>query len=396
MRPAGLYIHLPFCLQKCAYCDFCSYTGLEDHYVAYVNALLREAEAQAATWSDRSFDTVYIGGGTPTALPHDVLIDLWQELKQRLPIAADSPNEVTIEANPGTVDVRALTSLRVAGIQRLSIGVQSLNDHELALLGRIHGADQARQAVQMARVAGFDNVNLDLMFGLPGQQLSDWQQSLKEALWLAPEHLSLYCLTVEQGTPLAEQIASARLPAPDDDLAAEMYEWAQDLLCAAGYYHYEISNWARLTPEDERKGQGTAIIPAMACRHNLKYWRYEPYLGLGVASHSFDGSRRWANTDDVAEYIACWERNQSATAFCEEPSPEQQLGEAMMLGLRLIDGVFRCEMEARFGVNLMEVYGAEIQELVQQGLLLSDADGRIRLSRRGRLLGNRVFAAFLR
>jgi oxygen-independent coproporphyrinogen III oxidase len=393
MRTAGLYVHIPFCLQKCAYCDFCSYTGLEAQYPAYMRALLREADARAEAWADISFDTVYIGGGTPTVLPHDALVDLWRGLKRRLPIAAERYNEVTIEANPGTVDVRALANLRAAGIQRLSIGVQSLNDHELALLGRIHRAEQARRAVQMAREAGFDNVSLDLMFGLPGQRLGDWQRSLEQALWLAPEHLSLYGLTVEPGTPLAEQIAAENMPEPDDDLAADMYEWAQDLLCAAGYRHYEISNWARLTAEEKRQD---LLAPALACRHNLKYWRYEPYLGLGVAAHSFDGRRRWANLEDVPEYIARWERNQDTTAFSEELSPDQQLGEAMMLGLRLIAGVSACEIEARFGVNLMQVYGAEIEKRVQQGLLVSDANGRICLTRRGRLLGNRVFAAFLR
>ncbi len=393
LHTAGLYIHLPFCLQKCVYCDFCSYTGLEAHYTAYIKALLAEAETRAEAWSNRSFDTVYIGGGTPTVLPHDLLIELWQGLERRLPIVSREDREITIEANPGTVDTLFLASLHEAGIQRVSIGVQSLNDHELALLGRIHRADQARRAFQMARAAGFENMSLDLMFGLPGQQLEDWQRSLQQALTLAPEHLSLYCLTVEPETPLAAQIASKGMPAPDDDLAAEMYEWAQDLLCAAGYRHYEISNWARLTAEDERPD---LMVPALACRHNLKYWRYESYLGLGVAAHSFDGRRRWANLEDVSEYIARCGRNQDTTAFCEELSPEQQLGEAMMLGLRLIAGVSRRDIEARFGVNLMQVYGAEIERLVQQGLLESDAHDRIRLTRRGRLLGNRVFAEFLR
>jgi oxygen-independent coproporphyrinogen III oxidase len=391
MRTAGLYIHIPFCLRKCIYCDFCSYTGLEVLYPFYVAALLREAEARVEAWSDVSFDTVYIGGGTPTVLPHDTLIDLWRGLKSRLPIAADGL-EATIEANPGTVDVVALTSLRVEGIERLSIGVQSLNDHELAILGRIHHAAEARQAVHMARAAGFSNVNLDLMFGLPDQQLDDWQRSLRQALLLTPEHLSLYCLTVEPETPLAAQITAGSMPAPDDDLAAEMYEWTQDVLCEAGYHHYELSNWARMTAK-EQQGQDL-IVPALACWHNIKYWRYEPYLGLGIAAHSFDGRRRWANLEDVAEYIARWGQDQDTVAFCEELNPEQQLGEAMMLGLRLIAGVSPHEIEARFGVSLMQVYGAEIETLVRQGLLIADA--RIRLTRRGRLLGNRVFAAFLR
>ncbi|MBC7236751.1 MAG: radical SAM family heme chaperone HemW [Chloroflexi bacterium] len=387
MRTAGLYIHIPFCRSKCFYCDFCSYAGMEELHADYVQALLAEAANESGSWGETLFDTVYIGGGTPTQLALDLLLNLWESLPTRLPIAAEA--EVTIEANPGTVGRTTLSVLRSAGVNRLSLGVQSLNEQELRLLGRVHTVDEARAAIEAARQAGFDNLNLDLIFGLPGQSLAEWHRSLEQALALAPEHLSLYALLIEEGTPLAEHIAQGRLSPPDDDLAADMYELAQDLLEAAGYRHYEISNWARSSSDD--RGHRA---PALACQHNLKYWRNEPYLGLGVAAHSYDGQHRCANLQEPRLYIERIARGLSVRASCLHLMEEDRLAETMMLGLRLIEGIDRNEFAYRFGHELEELYGPTIRKLGGQGLLEVDEVG-IRLTRRGRLLGNRVFAEFL-
>ena len=287
--------------------------------------------ARTAPWQGTAFDTVFIGGGTPTLLPADGLAALLAACREALPVLPGA--EITTEANPGTVDGAGLAILRAAGIERLSLGVQSLNDDELRLLGRIHTADEAREALAAARAAGIRNVNLDLIFGLPGQTLADWRATLDGALDLAPEHLSLYALTVEEGTPLEAAIAAGTLPPPDDDLAADMYEYAEATL-TADYAHYEISNWARRLP-----GEAGHDPPALACRHNLKYWRNARYLGLGAAAYSYDGHVRAANVDDPAAYIARIAAGESARVSAETTDRPREMGETMMLGLRLSQGV---------------------------------------------------------
>ena len=391
----GLYLHIPFCQAKCNYCDFVSYAGLEHLHADYVRALIDEITLCADAWADARFETVFIGGGTPTVLPPSQLALLLAACRRSLRISEDA--EVTIEANPGTVDYNDLVALRAAGINRISLGVQSLDDKELALLGRIHDAQEAINAYRLARRAGFDNINLDLIFGLPNQTVKRWRETLKGALALRPDHLSLYALTVEENTPLALSIAQGVLPEPDDDLAADMYELAEEMLESAGYRHYEISNWARRTSADTPTG-----FPSLACRHNLIYWHNGRYLGLGVAAHSYDGEQRIANLSDPVAYIAHMQAGELAIATSESLSLERRMGEMMMLGLRLIQGVsWRC-FEERFGVSLQQVYAHEIDDLAEKGpvpgtdgLLIVDEQG-IRLSKRGRLLGNRVFAAFVR
>ncbi len=388
MPTAGLYVHIPFCRSKCRYCDFCSYPGLDALWRDYLAAVALEAAQAGHTlpWERMTFDTVFIGGGTPTLLPAEGLAALLANLRRALPILPAA--EISIEANPGTVERAGLAVLRAVGYNRLSLGVQSLDDGELALLGRTHTAGEARAALAAAREAGFDNVNLDLIFGLPGQTLASWRATLAGALALAPEHLSLYALTVEEGTPLAADIAAGRLPTPDDDLAADMYEHAEAAL-AANYAHYEISNWARRTPGDPEFGP-----PRLACRHNLVYWHNERYLGLGAAAHGYDGRHRMANTADVAEYVAHMGARQSALAESEATDRAREMGETMMLTLRLAEGMAWAEFAGRFGVELRAVYGQTIDELAEDGLLQADERG-IRLTPRGRLLGNRVFGAFL-
>jgi len=388
-RSAGIYIHVPFCRAKCAYCDFVSYPGLDHLHADYVQAIQREIALRAPAWAQRRFDTLYFGGGTPTLLPAAEIGALIKACQDILGLVEDA--EITVECNPGTVDLAKLQALRRVGVNRLSLGVQGLDDRELKLLGRIHSASEALEVYRLAREAGFGNINLDLIFGLPGQRLARWRETLSKAIALRPEHFSLYALTLEPGTPLAERVARGEWPAPSDDTVAKMYELAEALLDEAGYEHYEISNWARRT-ESSLDAEG---LPILACKHNLKYWRNECYLGLGAGAHSYDGLRRYANVSDPAEYIGRMRTGKDPVAEAEETDRTRAMGETMMLGLRLHVGICWESFSQRFNVDLREIYAQEIQELRAQGLLEVDERG-LRLSPKGRLLGNRVFAAFLR
>jgi oxygen-independent coproporphyrinogen III oxidase len=372
---AGLYVHIPFCRAKCAYCDFNSFAGLEPLYSQYVRAVAREMETVAPA----TLRSVYLGGGTPTVLPLSDLAQILEAVQGGRSLAPAA--EVSIEANPGTVDAASLSGLVALGVNRLSLGIQSFDDAELRLLGRIHTAAEALEAFRTARDAGFRNISLDLIFGLPGQSLASWRASLHRALDLAPEHLSLYALSVEPRTPLAGGIERGELPIPDPDLAADMYELAEEACAAAGYFHYEISNWAR---------QGD-----LRCEHNLVYWRNEDYIGLGAGAHSWARGQRWANVASPPEYTALLSRGASPVASEEAIPPELEMGETMMMGLRLVDeGVTFEGFRRRFGADLRQWYAVEIEELDRLGLL-EIGDGRVRLSPRGRLLANQVFYRFL-
>jgi oxygen-independent coproporphyrinogen-3 oxidase len=295
--------------------------------------------------------------------------------------------EITTEANPGTVDRERFAALRALGVDRLSMGVQSFDDAELRWLGRIHNAVEAECSFEAARTAGFDNINLDFMFGLPDQQPETWVRTLARALALDPQHLSLYSLIVEDGTPLADWVRRGAVAEPDDDLAADLYTCAMEALAEAGFDQYEISNWARAGRE---------------CRHNLVYWRNEPYLGFGAGAHSFDfspdaleGGRRWWNVRSVPAYIKRMRSGPEAHEGEEIITPPLAMGETMMVGLRLVrEGVKDDRFRTRFGLGLTEVFGETIERLVTDGLLERMAEG-VRLTPRGRLLGNQVFAAFL-
>jgi oxygen-independent coproporphyrinogen III oxidase len=285
-----------------------------------------------------------------------------------------------MEANPGTVDEAYLTAVRKLGVNRLSLGVQSFNERELVLLGRIHNAAQARDAVRFARSAGFDNLSLDLIYGLPGQDITGWQHSLDEALALKPEHLSVYGLTLEEDTPMRTAISQGFLPALDPDLSADQYELAEDRLAASHYEHYEISNWARRGRE---------------CRHNLTYWCTLPYIGAGVAAHSYMNSRRFANTENLDKYIAGFSGKTSlAPELDEEINTELELAESIILGLRIVEGINVAEVKSRFGIDILTHYRRQVEEMTAAGLLEQN-NGNIKLTRRGRLLSNEVFWRFL-
>ncbi len=383
----GLYIHIPFCQRKCNYCDFPSYAGMQSRQDDYIRALQCEVQA-ASTSHPVRFDTIFVGGGTPTLVGAERLASILESCHRYLDIAPDV--EITVEANPGTVSIEGLSGLHAAGVNRLSLGVQSLHDAELALLGRIHNTEQAIEAFRTARLAGLSNISIDLIFGLPGQSVEDWQDVLTRATALNTEHLSLYALTVEESTPIAVSLRQGMLPAIDDARVAEMYEWSEGLLARSGYVHYEISNWAQ-----GRKGIDADGVPKLACAHNCKYWRNQPYLGLGVAAHTYDGRQRTANTTSLDDYMARILSGRPATEERESVDAVRRMGETMMLGLRLMTGISWRTFEQRFGAGMETVYGREIDDLVADGLLCRDERG-IRLTVRGHLLGNQVFAAFLR
>lgn len=394
----ALYLHIPFCAVRCAYCDFNTFAGLEALYEPFAAALAAEIERAGAARGRPRVRTIFVGGGTPTVLAPHLLAKALEACRAAFDVAPDA--EVTSEANPGTADRARFAALRAMGVNRLSMGVQSFDDAELRWLGRIHDAAEAEAAFHAARAAGFTNINLDFMFGLPGQEPAAWARTLDRAIRLGADHLSLYSLTVEHGTPLFDRVRRGLAPAPDDDLAAELYELACARLAESGYAQYEISNWARGDggATDRRFGGSAGLEEApspFACRHNLVYWHHEPYLGFGPGAHSFDGERRWWNVKPVPEYIRRVEAGRPPERDGEDIDRRTAQGEFMMLGLRLVtEGVTDARFRARFGVGLEDAFGAEIAALIGRGLL-ERCPGRVRLTRQGRLLGNRVFTVFL-
>ena len=330
---------------------------------------------------------MFFGGGTPSLLTPEQVEIVLATIQGHLLLDHDA--EISLEANPGTVSPDSLAGYRQAGVNRLSLGVQSANPIELRLLDRIHNLQDVTNAVTWARQAGFDNLNLDLIFGLPGQTLENWQNSLKFATDLGVEHLSLYNLTIENGTALKRLVESGKVPQPDDDLAADMYEWAMDSLEQRGFMHYEISNWAI------KRGETW-----LQCRHNLQYWRNQPYFGFGAGAHGYLFGRRTANVPGITTYI---ERCQNgriefpsgpAVESAVEISRRDEMQETMMVGLRLLqEGVSRAAFQTRFGVPIEQVFGAEIDELTRFGLI--ESGEVIRLTRRGCLVGNQVFMRFV-
>lgn len=407
LPPLGLYLHIPFCERKCPYCDFNTYAGLQALFPATVEALCQEMARWRQPLAGRTVSTIFVGGGTPTVLEGDQLARLFEAVHANFAVAAGC--EITCEANPGTVDRAKFATLRSLGVNRLSMGVQSLQPEELQFLGRIHGVEDVYLAFDAARAAGFENINLDFIFGLPSQSPEKWQDTLSRAMALAPEHLSLYSLIVEQNTPLHHWVEVGQVDAPDDDLAADLYELAMDKLAAKGYVQYEVSNWAR--PEDQGSGHGSGQgagqepeTPTYACRHNLIYWRNDDYLGVGPGAHSHlrgvthageTSERRWGNRKPPGGYVKRVRSGETLEEFSETIDGRLAMGETMMLGLRLLrEGVQRERFAQRHGQTVESVFARELHELSQRRLLWED-QRQIRLSPEGLLLGNQVFAAFL-
>ena len=386
MPPLAIYIHIPFCQRKCPYCDFNTYAGREGQYDAFVRALAADVRQTGAMLGRPRVRTIFLGGGTPTVLAPRHLHGIFEALHDGFDILPEA--EITSEANPGTVDASRFETLRTLGVNRLSMGVQSFDDEELRFLGRIHSAKEARSAFALARKVGFENINLDFMFGLPGQAPETWRSTLQTAIDLHTEHLSLYSLTVEPDTALAAWVARGQVSAPDPDLAADLYELAQEMLAAAGFLQYEISNWAR-------GPLGGDLLPRFASRHNVIYWRNEPYLGFGPGAHGWlDGVRR-AVMSDVGEYIRRVAAGEPYWSM-EEPIPlALEMGETMMMGLRLVRaGVERAAFRKRFGVDVTDAYPEPISSLLAAELIELTPE-RVRLTPQALLIGNEVFAAFL-
>lgn len=409
-----LYIHIPFCQRRCSYCDFNTYANMDDRIEAYVEALCVELETRgkAPGTSDGALatsqaapvpgltraslsPTIFLGGGTPTMLSLGQMERVLAAADTVVPLAQA---EVTTEANPGTViDEAYLRGLRSLGINRISFGVQSLHDPTLRVLGRIHTAAEAIETYWQARRAGFERINLDFIFGLPGQTLAQWEWTLDRLGEIEPEHVSLYSLIIEEGTPLHQQVTRGSIAVPDDDATAAMYERAMERLAAAGYVQYEISNWA--------KGQGRATaaagaaheaaLPTGACEHNVAYWLNADYVGAGAGAHGHIYPRRWHDLLGVNDYIAAVRDGQLPIAETTELSVDDLYGETMMMGLRLNSGVSFSHFADRCQRPLLDVYSGEVPALVDLGLLVQDDVG-VRLTERGRMLGNEVFMRFLR
>ncbi len=366
---AGVYIHIPFCKSRCSYCDFATDVYRSSGAVElYVEALYKEI----SSFRERNIyvDTMYFGGGTPSLLLPHQLESILIGVREIFEVSAAA--EITMEMNPATVTPESLAAFRDLGVNRASFGVQTFNELDLKLLARGHDANDARTTFRLLREAGFDNISFDLIAGLPGQSLEDWRRNLDEAISMDPEHLSLYLLEIHEGTPLAEQLRSGRRPMPDEDLAAEMYELMIDTLEGVGYRQYEISNFA---------------TPGFESRHNTKYWRMEPVYGFGVSAHSFDGRERYANDRDTSSYVTKVSSCGDAQVVRETPN---YASESAFLGLRLSEGIDIDLHQSIFNVDLTE----KVSALASNGLV-EVREGRVRLTRRGMLFSNEVFAEFV-
>lgn len=370
--PMEIYIHIPFCIRKCDYCDFLSGPSGPEEQADYVQALLREIQA-VEEGEGRSVSSIFIGGGTPSVLDERLLGDILREIRNRLKMEEDA--EITIEVNPGTANIGKLQAYREMGINRLSIGLQSPEDRELKILGRIHNYGQFLETYQEARTVGFDNINIDLMSAIPDQTYEGWVKNLRTVAELEPEHISAYSLIVEEGTPFAAR----KLNLPDEDTEYNMYEATAQILKEYGFEQYEISNYAR-------KGR--------ECRHNVGYWTRQDYLGFGLGASSLYGKERFANTADMKKYL---ENSKNPEKIREkEPSltREDEMAEFMFLGLRMTKGISKADFQRCFGCTIESVYG-EVLEKYECMELLLEKDGRIFLSREGIHVSNSIMAEFL-
>ena len=409
-RELELYIHIPFCARKCSYCDFLSFAAPERVYREYMDKLIEEICGQGPNFQEYRVSTIFVGGGTPSILPADLIMELFATLSENFDIALDA--EVTLEANPGTLTMEKLEVYRQSGINRLSIGLQSADDKELKYLGRIHSYDSFLKSYQRARQAGFKNINVDLMSALPGQDVHSWKTTLKKVMMLKPEHISAYSLIIEEGTPFFERFGEPEckkgllsggqqenskkpetasevavraevmtLPdLPDEDTDREMYHLTKEMMAAQGYERYEISNYAKKGYE---------------CRHNTGYWTGVEYLGLGLGASSYTYGYRYHNTEDLQEYLSLnLYEGGAAARDIEELSLEDKMEEFMFVGLRMMKGVSGSEFLERFGLNMWNVYGDVLKKLEQQGLIEVEAP-MVRLTERGIDVSNVVLSEFL-
>lgn len=375
----GLYVHIPFCLRKCNYCDFLSGASTASERGEYLKALEQDIqlESKRLTISKREVHSVFFGGGTPTVLEAEALVNILSKLREYF--IWNQGTEVTVEANPGTITLEKLRTLKSGGFNRLSLGVQSFNFQELQSIGRQHSLKDIYNSYHLIREAGFTNVNLDLIYALPGQALESWQENLQRAVELQPEHISAYGLKIEPGTILEERLNQGLIQETDEDLNDEMYQWTIEYLTSMGYLHYEISNFSLSDKES---------------RHNLGYWQQEPYLGFGLGATSYLNQKRWTKSRNFADYQCL---TKCAVVPVEEEellSDKEAIEEAMFLGLRLTEGIDLKTLGNRYNLDLEARFQSLIEELIISNLL-ERKGSRIRLSSKGLSLGNQVFMAFL-
>ncbi|MGI6705263.1 MAG: radical SAM family heme chaperone HemW [Clostridia bacterium] len=378
MKSLGLYIHIPFCERKCRYCDFISFAGRERDIGPYVNALLMEMR----TWKERlrgyQIDTIFIGGGTPTFLHERDIEQILLECFRLFHIAEQA--EISLEANPGTLSLRKLEVYKRAGVNRLSLGLQAVESWHLARLGRIHSFEDFLVSYRLAHEKGFDNINIDLMFGLPDQTLEEWTETLDRVTELEPAHLSCYGLIIEEGTPFYEEYRNGKLRLPREDDEREMYWKAVEELTKQGFEHYEISNFAR---------------SGYQCRHNLNYWENGEYIGLGCAAHSFFHAERIANETDLCSYINKIRERGNAVVTRQKIDRTDEMFETVMLGLRLTKGLDLEAFQRRFHISFLEYYREELEKL-QRMNLIQIKDRYISLTSMGMDVQNQVLVSFLK
>ncbi len=375
----GLYIHVPFCIKKCSYCDFVSYSYDAGLAASYVYALEKEMELHVKGLSEdrRVLDSIYVGGGTPTCLSGEQLAVLLDSCRKHFVIATDA--EITVECNPGTVNREKLHLISEAGVNRISIGIQAFQQRMLSTLGRIHTWKDVEDSAKYCREAGIENISFDLMFGIPGQTMTEWKESLKEVVELGPKHISAYSLKVESGTPMHQDVIEGLRKLCDEEVELEMFLYTIEFLALKGYHHYEISNFAQTGME--------------SC-HNLLYWQNKEYLGLGPAAHSMIEGRRFSNIESVELYISRIHTDQPVIASTINLSMEEQMSETVFLGLRLTDGLDAAAFEERFGRDFFSVYAKQLKTLTGLGLI-EQAGKYVRLTAKGLPVANVVFAEFI-
>ena len=400
-RELELYVHIPFCVRKCAYCDFLSFPSEECERASYVDALVTEIKGQKDNFKDYLVSTVFLGGGTPSLLREEDTARIFYSLRENFDISGSA--EITMEVNPGTVTAKKAAEWRACGVNRLSIGIQSTDDDELKMLGRIHTFQEFLDTWKTVREEGFDNINIDLISAIPGQTLMSWEKTLRTAAGLEPEHISSYSLIIEEGTPFyklygeaeracgkagGDSLRSPALPLPDEDTERGIYKATADILEEYGYHRYEISNYAK---------------DGYECRHNLGYWERKEYLGLGLGASSLIRECRFHNTADMEKYLSAFSgRGQDISEACcekireekESLTVEEQMAEFMFLGLRKMRGVSANEFRRAFGAEMEQVYGGQIRKL-KEGGLLEEQNGWLYLTGRGIDISNYVFCEFV-
>lgn len=375
MKELGIYVHIPFCKQKCSYCDFISYCDKNDLIEKYIKALKQEIKDSSV--NEYEISTIYIGGGTPSYIESKYISEILKTIKQKYNISRNV--EITIEVNPGTATKEKLRDYVEAGINRISIGLQSCNNNLLKMIGRIHTYEEFLSTYKLAREVGFKNINVDLMIGLPNQTLDDVKKSLEEISKLNPEHISVYSLIVEEGTPIEKKITDGQLKLPNEELEREEYWEVKKFLESLGYKHYEISNFAKTGYES---------------KHNLNCWEQKEYLGFGAAAHSYMKKTRYSNTENIEKYINQEMQSKQLHIVHEVQKEEEQKKEYMLLGLRKIDGVQISSFKNKFGCNPIMEFKNELNKLTQEGLIKIDLD-QIKLTEKGIDLANIVWEEFI-